>query len=602
MFKSLILSSVLILLFSSQVLPPVNTGIVAESGNPYFSPVDMAVDTDLGRLFVAGKTAHELRSYKLENLTSYASYHSELPPKAICLAGDRLLLACSHSEGKLVVLDKSKLKVISSIGVGHGACDVELSQDLSTAYVANQFSDDISVVDLGKMYERGRIKVLRQPKQISLSRDGSYLFAANFLPAGRADVDLVCSAISVIDLQTEKTIKEISLANGSNALRGMCLSADGEYLLVTHNLGRFQLPTSQLEQGWMNTSALSVIDAISMELVATVLLDEAEKGAAGSWGIDCSEEFIYVAHSGTHDYSSIDYKAFVKKLKEHPNKAVLAYDLSFLSGIRVRIKLAGNGPRAIVANRDKVYVANYFSDNLNILSMDESAMLQLQDLAFADHVPQDDIRKGEQYFHDATFCFQSWQSCTGCHPDDARTDGLNWDLLNDGMGNPRNCKSLLLAHVTAPSMITGIRPDAETAVRAGFEFIQFMQVNDSISHAVDTYLKSLQAIPSPHLVQGTLSPMAIEGKEVFEKAGCAACHPGPHFTDLKKHSMGSLGAFDRQNSWDTPTLIEIWRTGPYLHDGRSASLKAVFTVEKHGLEKELPSEELDHLLVYLLSL
>lgn len=602
MFKSLILASVFILLFSSQGLPPVNTGKFEESGNTYFSPVDMAVDTAQNLLFVAGKTAHELRSYKLENMTSYTSYHSDLPPKAICLAGDRLLLACSHSEGKLVVLDKNSLVALSTIDVGHGACDVELSLDHSTAYVANQFSDDISVVDLGKMYELGRIKVLRQPKQISLSRDGSYLFAANFLPAGRADVDLVRSAVSVIDLQTKKTIKEISLANGSNALRGMCLSADGKYLLVTHNLGRFQLPTSQLEQGWMNTSALSVIDAISMEFVATVLLDEAENGAAGSWGIDCSEEFIYVAHSGTHDYSSIDYKAFVKKLKEHPDKAVLAYDLTFLSGIRERIKITGNGPRVIEACRDKVYVANYFSDNLNILSLDESASLHFQDLAFTDHVPQDDVRKGEQYFNDATFCFQSWQSCTGCHPDDARTDGLNWDLLNDGMGNPRNCKSLLLAHVTAPSMITGIRPDAETAVRAGFEFIQFMQVNDSISHAVDAYLKSLQAIPSPHLIQGKLSPKARQGMTVFEEAGCAECHTGPHFTDLKKHSMGSLGVFDRQNAWDTPTLIEIWRTGPYLHDGRSASLEEVFTIEKHGLEKELPSEELDHLLVYLLSL
>ena len=99
MFKSLILASVFILLFSSQGLPPVNTGKFEESGNTYFSPVDMAVDTAQNLLFVAGKTAHELRSYKLENMTSYTSYHSDLPPKAICLAGDRLLLACSHSEG-----------------------------------------------------------------------------------------------------------------------------------------------------------------------------------------------------------------------------------------------------------------------------------------------------------------------------------------------------------------------------------------------------------------------------------------------------------------------------------------------------------------------
>ncbi len=98
------------------------------------------------------------------------------------LAGDKLLVACSYSEGYLLILDKQTLKSISIVKLGHGACDVEVSKDLSTAYVANQFSDDISVVDLNKMQEKGRIKALRQPKQLALSMDGNYLFVANFLP------------------------------------------------------------------------------------------------------------------------------------------------------------------------------------------------------------------------------------------------------------------------------------------------------------------------------------------------------------------------------------------------------------------------------------
>ena len=46
-------------------------------------------------------------------------------------------------------------------------------------------------------------------------------------------------------------------------------------------------------------------------------------------------------------------------------------------------------------------------------------------------------RKGELYFRDARLCFQQWLSCATCHPD-GRTDGLNWDLLNDGLGNPKD--------------------------------------------------------------------------------------------------------------------------------------------------------------------
>lgn len=602
MYKTLALSAALILFLSSHsVSPEENTGFGEDKGL-YFSPIDFAIDTAMDQLFVAGKTACEIRSYALDNLSSFTSCYTEYSPKAICLAGDKLLVACSHSEGYLLILDKKTLKSISTVNVGHGACDVVVSKDLSTAYVANQFSDDISVVDLNKMQEKGRIKALRQPRQLALSMDGNYLFAANFLPVGRADVDTVTSFVSVIDLLNKNHVKQIPLANGSNALRGMSLSADGKYVLVTHNLGRFQLPTTQLDQGWMNTSALSIINAASLELVATVLLDESGKGAAGSWGIDCSDENIIVAHSGTHDFSVIDYKAFDRKLSEHTNKQSLAYDLEFLSGIRERVKVDGNGPRAMLFSGNNIIVANYFSDNLNVFSKNQQAWAHQNSILLTEIEKVDEVRKGEMYFHDASYCFQSWQSCTGCHPDDARTDGLNWDLLNDGMGNPKNCKSLLLSHVTAPSMVTGIRPNAEAAVRAGFEFIQFMQVSDSITFAVDAYLKSLEAIPSPHLLSGALSKEARKGKSVFISAGCAVCHPDPLYTDLKKHSMGVQGLTDHQNSWDTPTLVESWRTGPYLHDGRCATMKEVFTRENHGLDKALPEKQVDQLVSYVLSL
>ena len=47
---------------------------------------------------------------------------------------------------------------------------------------------------------------------------------------------------------------------------------------------------------------------------------------------------------------------------------------------------------------------------------------------------------------------------------DARADALNWDLLNDGIGNPKNTRSMLHSHRLPPVMITGIRAKAEDAV------------------------------------------------------------------------------------------------------------------------------------------
>ena len=138
----------------------------------------------------------------------------------------------------------------------------------------------------------------------------------------------------------------------------------------------------------------------------------------------------------------------------------------------------------------------------------------------------DSVRLGELIFHDARYCFQQWQSCASCHPENARVDGLNWDLLNDGIGNQRNCKSLLLSHQTPPSMITGVRSSAEVAVRAGFRHIQFAQMEESKTRAVDLYLQSLEPLPSPHLENGKLSEAAVRGKALYTSTGCIRCHGG----------------------------------------------------------------------------
>ena len=122
----------------------------------------------------------------------------------------------------------------------------------------------------------------------------------------RADLEYVSATVSVIDCNTFKKINDITLCNGSNALRGIAASADGKYIFVSHNLGRYQIPTSQLQQGWMNTNAVSVIDAQSDKFIGSISLDEPDRGAGGVWDIVCDDKHLIVSQSGTHDISIID--------------------------------------------------------------------------------------------------------------------------------------------------------------------------------------------------------------------------------------------------------------------------------------------------------
>ncbi len=141
-------------------------------------------------------------------------------------------------------------------------------------------------------------------------------------------------------------------------------------------------------------------------------------------------------------------------------------------------------------------------------------------------------------------------------------DALNWDLLNDGMGNPKQTKSMLWSHRTPPAMLSGVRETAETAVRAGIRFIQFAVRPEEDARAIDEYLKSLAPVPSPHLDHGRPSAVALRGARCFEEAGCAACHPPPLYTNLKAYDAGTGVGPDAGQPLDTPTLVELWRTAP----------------------------------------
>ena len=566
------------------------------AGNPPLFPTDITLN-DNGEILMTEKGRNRISIFSPDGKTLLRTIPVDEPPTGILLDADKVYVTTSAATGHLQIISVETGKQETTIATGSGACCPIFGPDKKHIYVCNQFQNTVSEIDPANHKVLRSVKVLREPKSAQFSKDGEYLFVTNFLPAQRADVDYVAACVSVIRMSDFTKVKDIQLANGSNALRGICMTPDGKYIYVSHNLGRFTVPTSQLQQGWMNTSAFSIIDVAKQEFIGAVVVDEPERGAAGIWSIACNDETLFITHSGTHEISVIDHKAMLDKFLNYPNKSLLDYDLRFLYGLRKRIPLEGNGPRKMILKNGKLYIPTYFADILNIVDA------QTYEIATANLNPDREEsaeNKGERYFNDASHCFQNWQSCNGCHPGDARTDGMNWDLMNDGVGNSKNCKSLLFSHPTPPSMISGIRETAEWAVRAGFKFIQFFDISEEDAVCVDAYLKSLQPVPSPYLVNGELSDLAKEGRKVFEKLNCTECHSGPYYTDLKMHRIGEDIEFEK--GWDTPTLREVWRTAPYLFDGRAATMEEVFEIHKHGIDRKVSKKEIKALTEYVNSL
>jgi DNA-binding beta-propeller fold protein YncE len=588
-------------------------------------------------------------------------------PSGLAVSADntRLYVTCAGPASTVCVVEVVRHKIIGTFPAGHTAQAPVLSPDGKTLYVCNQFDNDVSVIDLsaGRHPASMRIAVPREPVAADVTPDGKYLLVANQLHSGRADGEEVAAVVSVIDTAAGRVVRELPLPSGSEVLKGLRVSPDGKFAAVTHLFASFGRATTQVKLGWMNANALSLIDLRAMKVRSTLLLDEPLSGAANPWGLAWSADgrTLAVAHAGTHEVSLIDFPALLVALPPvstpvsggarsvgpgvleysyrlgrvsvtpsdprpgaYPRSGTVAngpkvltqishYEgldpgLPFLTGARVRVRLAVGdvGPRAVLMAGDTVYTADYFSDSLS--AMDLKAVKPVAaSFPLGPRREWDAVRRGEFYFNDATLCEQGWQSCASCHPGDARVDGLNWDLLNDGIGNPKNTRSLLLAHRTPPAMFLGVRTNAETAVRADLQFILFTNPPESVAVAMDEYLKSLRPVPSPHLVRGGLSRAAKRGEKLFVRAGCADCHGPGLYTDLQTHEVGTRVGFDRPTDrFYTPTLIEVWRTAPYLHDGSAATLWDVLTTRnaggQHGDVSGLSSQQLDDLCEYVLSL
>ncbi|MBN2476528.1 MAG: PD40 domain-containing protein [Pirellulales bacterium] len=550
-------------------------------------------------------------------------------PTGLALSPDgaTLYVTCAAVKSTVLVIETASGQVQRTLGAGHTAMGPAVSPDGQRLYVCNRFDHNVWVIDLAAGEPIARIAAVREPIAAAVTPDGKSVLVINHLPTDRANSFYVAAAVTIIDAATHETTT-VRLPNGATSVQGLCLSPDGRLAYVTHIVSNYELVPAQVDAGWTNTNVLSVLDTVGQRLINTVGLDDLYLGAGNPWGVACTAdgESICVAHAGTHELSVIDAPPMLAKLGLTLQSGAPASDtgtgtvyvspavtgipssMGMLDGLRQRVALDCRGPRAVAVVGAKAYVAGYFSDTIDVVDLRPRGDADRTGAIALGPPPEPtDRRRGEMLFHDATICYQHWQSCSSCHPD-ARADVLNWDLRNDGVGNPKNTKSMLLAHLTPPAMATGVRPTGEAAVRAGILHTLFAERPEEEAAAIDEYLRSLRPVSSPYRVDGRLSPAARRGRRLFasDRVGCHRCHPRPLYTDRLLHDVGSQGPYDVEGRFDTPTLVEVWRTAPYLHDGRYTTIEALLVEGQHGLSPEqlqtLTPQEIRDLVAFVLSL
>lgn len=141
-------------------------------------------------------------------------------------------------------------------------------------------------------------------------------------------------------------------------------------------------------------------------------------------------------------------------------------------------------------------------------------------------------------------------------------------------------------------------PVEEAAARAGLNRVE-------LSQALASYVRSILSGDAPYdrFVNGDRGALTTDqqaGLQTFRgKGNCTACHVGPNFSDERLHDTGVAWEASGQRFTDdgraivtrrpedrgafkTPTLREVARTAPYMHDGSLATLDAVLDFYSDG--------------------
>ena len=240
------------------------------------------------------------------------------------------------------------------------------------------------------------------------------------------------------------------------------------------------------------------------------------------------------------------------------------------------------------------------------------------------------VALGRELFHDPRLSGAGHASCATCHnPERAFTDGRKTAMGADGSVLSRNAPALYdlawassffwdgrastledqaRVPILAPNELAGdfavigerLSSDPIMAERFASAFPGAPVANEAnILSALAAYERSLVS-PETRFdkwVQGddaALSDREREGFAIFVgKGGCVSCHGGWRLTDDAFHDVGlpgndfGRGALPKGTAglpeFKTPSLREVARTAPYMHDGSLATLESVVAHYSGGL-------------------
>jgi YVTN family beta-propeller protein len=537
-------------------------------------------------------------------------------PQGVTWVGAGPLAAVTvYDDDRVVFLDARAGRVVKKLAVADEPYGIVASRDGDRAWVTQEYPGTVSEIDLKEQKVVREIPVGSFVRGLCLSPDESRLYVTEFYTG----------VLHAVDLKSGKVVDSWKGHSTDNLARQVVVHPKWPKAYLAHVRSRIEVIHG-------NGSIFPVLSVASLvppdgtKRRGGVLLDEFN-GSFGNvvcnpWEADVSPDGgrLYTIYAGTDDLNVLepvndDYK-MVKRVKLVP---------------------VGHNPRAVRVSADgkSVYVYNAMDFAVSFYDAD---LKKLATVTVCDAPKTAEWVRGKVLFNSAKppMTSRKWIACSSCHPD-GHNDGRVWQ-------NPEGLRKtpamMGLAH-THPLHWSADRDEVQdfeytirgllmqgpgflggkTRPKNGFEPAELEEKCAGRSADLDAiaiYTNSFDFTLSPHIpAPGKLSPEAERGKKLFfDKAvGCATCHSGPYYTDsslqrpFKLHDVGTGGDDPTEKigpKYDTPTLLGVYRTAPYLHHGKARTLRDVLTTcnkeDKHGKTSHLKPAEIDDLVAFLKAL
>jgi YVTN family beta-propeller protein len=565
------------------------------------SPVDLVLTPDEKWLLTANQTSDTVSLLRVSDGAVVAEVGCGKHPSAIALTPDgrRVLVSGTYS-GDLNVfdLDGTSLGPSGSLRLGFEPRGIAVSPDGKLAYVALTAANEVAVVGLDSLELLCRIPVGRWPRYLALGRDGTRLAVGASGDGG----------ISVVDTQTRTKLYD-SKFMGLN-IGHLQTSADGSNVYFPWMVYADRpITPGNIREGWVLGNRVARVKLDGPARREALALDPRGRAVADPHGLAISldEKWLATSAAGTHElavFRLADLPLRSDGPGDHLKPEIARDDERFF-----RVPLGGR-PLGIRFDRagERVYVANYLANAIQVVNLAERRVERT--LALGGPPEPSLARRGAAIFYDAQRSADGWYSCHSCHYE-GDTNAVTMDTKNDGsFGTYKMVLSLRNVRHTGPWFWHGWQKDFNAALRKSLtDTMHGPPPSDDDVQALAAFLETLEAAPNSHRgIDGSLSPRAAGGKQVFESAvaGCATCHRGPYLSDGEIHDVGLASEYDVYDGYNTPSLLGIGNHVRYLHHGRAESLDDLLT-DLHSPAKvsgtrELTPEERADLIAYLRSL